>query len=159
MKVSVLGRNVFVHAGSDVRDSVLLDNVYVGPRAHVRRAIIDKNVRIGANQAVGYDIEQDRLHYHVSDTGIVVIPKAAETPETRERQLLRYPTTSLGTRPLSPHRLNEERGSLDAIPRRTKWFVYPGSFSHPDFGVDCGCGARPHGGDRKLAPDTSPNFH
>ena len=87
VKVSVLGRNVFVHAGSDVRDSVLLDNVYVGPRAHVRRAIIDKNVRIGANQAVGYDIEQDRLHYHVSDTGIVVIPKAAETPETRERQL------------------------------------------------------------------------
>ena len=87
VKDSVLGRNVFVDAGSDVRDSVLLDNVYIGPRARVRHAIIDKNVRISANECVGYDLESDRLHYHVSETGIVVIPKAAESPETRDRQL------------------------------------------------------------------------
>jgi glucose-1-phosphate adenylyltransferase len=87
VKDSILGRNVFLDAGCEVRDSVLLDNVYVGPQARVRRAIIDKNVRISAGQSIGYNPEVDRLQYHVSDTGIVVIPKAAETPETRERDL------------------------------------------------------------------------
>lgn len=87
VKDSILGRNVFLDAGSDVRESILLDNVHIGRGARVRRAIIDKNVRISAGQAVGYDLESDRRRYHVSETGIVVIPKAPETPETRERYL------------------------------------------------------------------------
>jgi glucose-1-phosphate adenylyltransferase len=85
VKDSILGRNVFLDAGSEARESVLLDNVYIGPGARVRRTIIDKNVRIDAGQAVGYDLEADRQRYHVSATGIVVIPKSPETPETRER--------------------------------------------------------------------------
>lgn len=86
-KDSILGRNVFLDAGCDVRESVLLDNVYVGPGARVRRAVIDKNNRIEAGQTVGYDAAADRLRYHVSQTGIVVIPKAHETPESRERDV------------------------------------------------------------------------
>ncbi len=86
-KDSVLGRNVFLDEGCDVRESVLMDNVYVGPGARVRRAIIDKNNRIEAERTVGYDPAADRQRYHVSETGIVVIPKAQETPETRERDL------------------------------------------------------------------------
>jgi glucose-1-phosphate adenylyltransferase len=79
---------VFLDAGSEVRESVLMDNVYIGPGAHVQRAIIDKNVQIEAGQTVGYDLEADRQKkYHVSESGIVVIPKAPETPETRERTL------------------------------------------------------------------------
>lgn len=87
VKDSILGRNVFLDAGSEVRESILLDNVYIGPRARIRRAIIDKNVRIDAGQIVGYDPDSDRQRYHVSDTGIVVIPKWPETPETLERYL------------------------------------------------------------------------
>ena len=87
-KDSVLGRNVNLDAGSEVRESVLMDNVYIGPGACVRRAIIDKNVRIEAGQTVGYDLEADRQKkHHISETGIVVIAKAPETPETRERTL------------------------------------------------------------------------
>lgn len=87
VKDSILGRNVFVDAGSEIQESILLDNVYIGQGARVRRAIIDKNARISAGQTVGYDPESDRQQYHVSETGIVVIPKAPETPETRERYL------------------------------------------------------------------------
>lgn len=87
VKDSILGRNVFVDAGSEIQESILLDNVYIGQGARVRRAIIDKNVRISAGQTVGYDLESDRQQYHVSETGIVVIPKEPETPETRERYL------------------------------------------------------------------------
>jgi len=87
VKDSVLGRNVFVDAGSEVLESIVLDNVYIGPGVHVRRAIIDKNVHIEAGDAVGYDLDRDRERYHVSETGLVVIPKAPDTPETRERNL------------------------------------------------------------------------
>jgi glucose-1-phosphate adenylyltransferase len=86
-KDSVLGRNVCLDSGSDVRDSIIMDNVYVGPGARIRRAIIDKNVRIARDQTIGYDPEADRRQYHVSETGIVILPKAPETPETRERDL------------------------------------------------------------------------
>lgn len=87
VKDCVLGRNVFLDSGCEVRESILFDNVHIGPGAHVRRAIIDKNVRVEAGDSIGYDIEDDGLRFHVSETGIVVVPKAPDTPETRERNL------------------------------------------------------------------------
>ena len=87
VKDSILCRNVFLDAGAEVVDSILFDNVYVGPGARVRHAIIDKNVHIEAGQTVGSDLAADRERYFVSETGIVVIPKSPDTPETRERNL------------------------------------------------------------------------
>jgi glucose-1-phosphate adenylyltransferase len=87
VKDSVLGRNVFLDAACEVRESILLDNVYVGPGARVRHAIVDKNVHIAAGQTVGYDLEADRQRWHVSEAGIVAIPKEPDTPETVERNL------------------------------------------------------------------------
>ena len=86
-KDSVLGRNVTLDAGSEVRDSILMNSVYVAPGCRVRRAIIDKNVRLAAGETVGYDLDADRRRYHVSASGIVVIPKSAETPETLARNV------------------------------------------------------------------------
>ena len=86
-KDSVLGRNVFLDAGCEVHDSILLDNVYVGPGCRIQRAIVDKNVHIEAGMTLGFDLEADRQRYYVSETGIVVVPKAEDTPETRERNL------------------------------------------------------------------------
>src|SRR5580692_1158855 len=70
---SILGRGVKVHAGASIEDSVILDNCDIGRRAKVRRAILDKNVRVPPDSAIGYDPEQDRNHYHVTSTGIVVV--------------------------------------------------------------------------------------
>jgi len=86
-KDSVLGRNVFLDAGAQVHESVLLNNVSIGAGCRVRRAIIDKNVRLEPGETVGYDAEADRLRYHVSENGIVVIPKVAETRETLARNI------------------------------------------------------------------------
>jgi glucose-1-phosphate adenylyltransferase len=86
-KDSVLGRNVFLDAGSEVYDSILFDNVYIGPGARLRRTIVDKNVHIEAGHTVGFSPAADREHYHVSGAGIVVVPKASDTRETRERNL------------------------------------------------------------------------
>lgn len=70
---SILGRNVRVHADALVEDSVILDNCDVGRRARIRRAILDKNVRIPPDTTIGYDLDEDRKKYHVTETGIVVV--------------------------------------------------------------------------------------
>ncbi len=79
---SVLGRSVFVHSFSHVEDSVVMDYCDIGRNAKVRRAIIDKNVQIAEGDEIGYDIERDRKRFYVTESGIVVIPKAAK----RERE-------------------------------------------------------------------------
>ncbi len=73
---SVLGRSVFVHSYSQIDDSVVMDYCDIGRHARIRRAIIDKNVKIPEGAVIGYDLEQDRKRYTVTDSGIVVIPKA-----------------------------------------------------------------------------------
>jgi len=75
---SVLGRSVFVHSYSQVEDSIVMDYCDIGRGARVRRAIIDKNVQIAEGDEIGYDLERDRKRFFVTDSGIVVIPKAAK---------------------------------------------------------------------------------
>jgi glucose-1-phosphate adenylyltransferase len=70
---SVLGRRVFVHSFSLVEDSIILDNCEIGRNARIRRAILDKNVKVLPGAEIGYDPEHDRRHYHVTESGIVVV--------------------------------------------------------------------------------------
>jgi glucose-1-phosphate adenylyltransferase len=73
---SVLGRSVRIHSYSSVDDCVLMDYAEVGQHARVRRAIVDKNVSIPDGEVIGYDLERDRKRFFVTDSGLVVIPKA-----------------------------------------------------------------------------------
>ena len=59
-----------------------MDYCDIGRYAKVRHAIIDKNVQIAEGDEIGYDIERDRKRFYVTESGIVVIPKAAK----RERE-------------------------------------------------------------------------
>lgn len=70
---SVLGRAVRVHSGAIVEDSVIFDNCDIGRNARVRRAILDKNVLVAEGVAIGYDLDNDRSQYHVSENDIVVV--------------------------------------------------------------------------------------
>ena len=74
-KDCVMGRNVVIHSGAQVLESVLMDNVDIGRDARVRRAIIDKNVHIPAGCRIGYGDASDHELGVVSSEGIVVIPK------------------------------------------------------------------------------------
>jgi glucose-1-phosphate adenylyltransferase len=73
VKCSVLGRSVRVHTGAYVESSVIFDNCDVGRHAKVRCAILDKNVKIPEGAQIGYDLDQDRKKYYVTESGIVVI--------------------------------------------------------------------------------------
>ena len=70
---SVLGRNVRVHAGSLIEDSIVFDNCNIARRCKIRRAILDKNVVLPEDTVIGYDLSSDRKRYHVTDSGIVLV--------------------------------------------------------------------------------------
>ena len=78
---SVLSRWVRVHSGAVVEESIVFDNCDIGRRARVRRAILDKNVRIPADAVIGFDLDEDRKRYHVSEGGVVVIGGERSTVE------------------------------------------------------------------------------
>ena len=72
---SILSPLSYVHSFSCVEDSILMHEVEIGRNAVVRKAILDKNVYVGEGVQIGVDPEKDRERFHVSEGGIVVIPK------------------------------------------------------------------------------------
>jgi len=72
---SVLSPQVRINSFSTVEDSVLMESSQIGRYAKVRRAIIDKYVEILPGTEIGFDPERDRKRFHVTRSGIVVIPK------------------------------------------------------------------------------------
>ncbi|HEU68934.1 MAG TPA: glucose-1-phosphate adenylyltransferase [Candidatus Acetothermia bacterium] len=74
---SILSPGVRVNSFATVEDSVLLAGVDVGRGARIRRAIVDKGVRIPPGEIIGYNPDQDRSRFTVTERGIVVIPKEA----------------------------------------------------------------------------------
>ena len=75
---SILSPGVRVNSYSYVTDSVLMEGVEIGRHCRIRKAIIDKDVFVPPKTVIGYDLEDDRKHYHVTESGIVVIPKKAK---------------------------------------------------------------------------------
>lgn len=72
---SVLSNRVRVNSFSHIEESVLFENVVIGRHVKIRRAIIDKDVEIPSGTEIGYNLEEDRKRWFVSEGGIVVIPK------------------------------------------------------------------------------------
>jgi glucose-1-phosphate adenylyltransferase len=72
---SILSPQVRINSYARVEGSILFENVKIGRHCRIRRAIIDKHVEIPAGTSIGYDLEEDKKRFHVTETGIVVIPK------------------------------------------------------------------------------------
>ncbi len=72
---SILSPKVRINSYTLVEDSILFENVTVGRHCRIRRAIIDKNVDIPPNMVIGHDPARDRERFHVTEGGVVVIPK------------------------------------------------------------------------------------
>ncbi len=75
VKRSVLSPQVRINSYASIEDSVLMYSVDIGRHARVRKTIIDKYVTILPKTEIGYDLEKDRKRFHVTDSGVVVIPK------------------------------------------------------------------------------------
>ncbi len=72
---SVLRREVVVEPGAEIEDCVIMDYVTVRRGARLKRAIVDRYNVIEENERIGHDLAGDRARYHVTESGIVVLPK------------------------------------------------------------------------------------
>ncbi len=79
----VLSPDVRVNSFAEVEDAILMEHVEVGRYARVRRAIIDKDVMIPRHVEIGYNLEEDRRRFHVTESGIVVVEKGTVIEEPR----------------------------------------------------------------------------
>ena len=71
---SVIGRGVRIERGAHVDGCVLMDNVHVGPHARLRRVIADRGSSVPGHARIGYDRAHDARKFHVSHSGLVVLP-------------------------------------------------------------------------------------
>jgi len=72
---SLIGPQSRINSYTYITDSIIMNNVNVGRHSRIRRTIIDKNVNIPENTEIGFDHDEDRKRFTVSETGIVIIPK------------------------------------------------------------------------------------
>jgi len=69
----VLSLDVRVNSYSEVESSIIFSHADIGRYSRIHRAIIDRHVHIPEHAEIGYDLEEDRKKYHVTETGIVVV--------------------------------------------------------------------------------------
>ena len=74
----IVGYNVKIHKRAQVEESVIMPNVTIGAGAVIRKAIIDKRAEIAPGTQIGVNIEDDMKRFHVTDSGLVVIPRGAK---------------------------------------------------------------------------------
>lgn len=72
---SILSNNVRINSYSSVMDSIIMEGVDIGRNAKIRRAIVDKDVKIPSGTEIGYDLEEDRKRFTVTESGLVVVAK------------------------------------------------------------------------------------
>ena len=70
---SVVSPDVRVNSYTEVESSILFSHVNIGRYSRIRRAIIDRHIDIPERTEIGYNLEEDRKKYHVTETGIVVV--------------------------------------------------------------------------------------
>lgn len=72
---SLLSPHVRINSYASVEESILMDDVTVGRNARLKKVIVDKGVDIPEGTVIGYDRADDRERFHVTEGGVVVVPK------------------------------------------------------------------------------------
>ena len=75
VRKSVLSPDVRVNSYAEVESCIVFSHVNIGRHCRIRRAIIDRDVHIPEGSVIGYDMEEDRRNYFVTDTGITVVTR------------------------------------------------------------------------------------
>lgn len=75
LRHTMLRRAVCVEEDARLEDAIVMDRTVVGRGARITRAIVDQDNHIPPGEVIGGDLERDRARFHVSDTGIVVVPR------------------------------------------------------------------------------------
>jgi len=72
---SIIRREVLIEPDVVIEDSIVMDYVTIRRGARLRRVIVDRYNEIAGGDCIGLDAACDRKRFHVTDSGITVIPK------------------------------------------------------------------------------------
>jgi glucose-1-phosphate adenylyltransferase len=73
---SILSANVRINDGVTIADSILFDGVQVGKNSQLQNCIVDKHVKVPPNTRIGFNPTDDAQRFHISESGVVVIPES-----------------------------------------------------------------------------------
>ena len=79
---AMLRRSVTVERSARLEHCIIMERSRIGRGAQVRRAIIDQDNDVPMNARIGFDEAEDRRRFHVTDSGIVVVPAGYFPPRT-----------------------------------------------------------------------------
>jgi glucose-1-phosphate adenylyltransferase len=71
---AMLRRSVLVERSARLEHCIVMERSRIGRGAQVRRAIIDQDNDVPPMERIGFNLEEDRKRFHVSEGGIVVGP-------------------------------------------------------------------------------------
>ncbi len=71
---AMLRRSVLVERSARLEHCIVMERSRIGRGARIRRAIIDEDNDVPPMECIGFDPEQDRKRFSVSEAGIVVVP-------------------------------------------------------------------------------------
>ncbi len=74
IRKSVIGRGVRIERGAQLEECVILDDVQIGAHARLRRVIADRGSSVPAHSRIGFDPGHDSRKFHLSHSGLVVLP-------------------------------------------------------------------------------------
>ena len=78
---SVVRREVVLEEDVEIEDCIIMDYTVIRQGARLRRVIVDRYNHIQPGDRIGFGRAADESRFHVSPTGIVVVPKAPYSPE------------------------------------------------------------------------------
>ncbi len=79
---SLLFSNVEINSYTSIEDTVVLPDVIIGRHCKIRKAVIDKGCKIPEKTEIGYNEEQDKQRFEVTDQGVILV-----TPESLGQEL------------------------------------------------------------------------
>ncbi len=71
---SIVRCEVVVEPGAELHECIIMDSVRICRGAQLRRVIVERHNIIEAGTRIGYNLEEDKRRYHVTPSGLVVVP-------------------------------------------------------------------------------------
>jgi glucose-1-phosphate adenylyltransferase len=77
---AMLRRSVHVERAARLEHCIVMERSRIGHGAQVRRAIIDQDNDVPPHERIGFNPDEDRRRFHVTDSGIAVVPAGYFAP-------------------------------------------------------------------------------
>lgn len=77
----MLRRAVRIEPDAHLSHCIVMDHTVIGRGAKLRKVIVDQGNHIPPGEVIGFDPHKDRERFHVSEGGVVVVPRDHFSPE------------------------------------------------------------------------------